>query len=257
MKFELTGGTISATIMGEGKPVILVHSLLADKGSFAKIIPPLAQRFRVIALDLPGFGESSPLDGNIVRLADHLAEALPKFCGTELPIVIGNGFGGFVSLQMAIRHPRLIDRLILADSGAKFTEAGRQAFRAMAAVSQAKGLEALADTAMRRLFSPAYQSQNPDLTAERRQAFLATNLETFQNACADLAALDLTEDVRTLPLKTLLLVGEQDEATPPAMSIELAGLLPHAKFTMLEGCAHVPQLQNPQLFLDAIADFMA
>jgi 3-oxoadipate enol-lactonase len=54
----------------------------------------------------------------------------------------------------------------------------------------------------------------------------------------------------------LVLVGEHDEATPPPMSRELAAGLPNARLKVLPGCAHVPQLQAPQLFLDAIGDFM-
>jgi 3-oxoadipate enol-lactonase len=59
MNINVSGGTISAVIAGEGRPIILFHSLLADRGSFDRIVSPLAERFRVIAMDLPGFGRSS------------------------------------------------------------------------------------------------------------------------------------------------------------------------------------------------------
>ena len=55
-------------------------------------------------------------------------------------IVLGNGYGGFVALQMAIRHPGIASKLVLADCGAAFSEPGREAFRNMAAASMAKGL---------------------------------------------------------------------------------------------------------------------
>jgi 3-oxoadipate enol-lactonase len=55
---------------------------------------------------------------------------------------------------------------------------------------------------------------------------------------------------------TLVLVGEQDEATPPPMSRELTAGLPDARLKMIAGCAHVPQLQAPEIFLEAIADFL-
>jgi len=51
-------------------------------------------------------------------------------------------------------------------------------------------------------------------------------------------------------------VGEHDEATPPPMSHELAGLLPDARLKIIAGCAHVPQLQAPKIFLETIADFL-
>jgi 3-oxoadipate enol-lactonase len=256
LKVEVAGGTVSATVMGRGQTIILFHSLLADRGSFAAIIPPLSKNFRVIAVDLPGFGDSSFLDGDLIAIADHMAEAVSQLSDGTPPIILGNGFGGFVALQMTIRHPTIVSRLIIADSGVRFSETGRQAFRNMAAAASAKGLEAVVETAMRRLFSLEFQEKNPELMLERREAFLRTNTKTFQNACADLAELDLGYATHTLFTPTLVLVGDQDEATPPAMSEELASLLPDSRFIKLQGCAHVPQLQMPNLFLEAVMAFI-
>ncbi|MGB8841175.1 MAG: alpha/beta fold hydrolase [Aliidongia sp.] len=256
MRIELAGGTIDADIVGDGPPLVLFHSLLADRGSFERVVAPLARRFRVIVPDLPGFGGSSAVDGGLAGIADRMAEAVRHIVGAERPIVLGNGFGGFVALQMAIRHPDLARRLVLADCGVAFTEPGRQAFRNMAA-GAAQGLAAIAEIAMRRLFALEFQAANPDLMAERRAAFLRTDPAVVQAACAALAALDLRAEASRVAIPVLVLVGEQDEATPPPMSVELAGLLPDARLTILAGCAHVPQLQMPDAFLAAIGDFLA
>ena len=257
MKINTSDGIIGTTVTGTGRPIILFHSLLADRGSFDRIVPSLAERLRVIVMDLPGFGESSSLEGGLVDIADRMAQAVRQVSGAEKPIVLGNGFGGFVALQMAIRHPDCLDRLILADAGAAFSEAGRQAFRNMAQAASAKGLDAIADTAMRRLFAPEFQAENPVMMAERRAAFLRTDPGIFQTACTALAELDLRQDAKHMAIPTLVMVGEQDEATPPPMSTELASLLPNARLTILPGCAHVPQLQKPDAFLTAIADFIS
>ncbi len=147
-------------------------------------------------------------------------------------------------------------RLILADCGAAFSEAGREAFRNMAAASKAKGLAAITDVAMRRLFAPEFQAQHPDLMRDRREAFLKTDPEVLQAACAQLAELDLRGELARVKVPVLVLVGEHDEATPPPMSRELAALLPNARLKIIAGCAHVPQLQSPEMFLDAIGDFL-
>jgi 3-oxoadipate enol-lactonase len=145
---------------------------------------------------------------------------------------------------------------VLADSGAAFSEEGRQAFRNMAAASKAKGLSAITDVAMRRLFAPEFQAQHPDLMADRREAFLGTDPDVFRDACAALAALDLRPALGEVEIPVLVLVGEHDEATPPPMSHELAALLPDAQLKIIPGCAHVPQLQAPDVFLQAIGDFL-
>src|ERR1700704_2532713 len=153
---------------------------------------------------------------------------------------------------MALRHPKIATRLILADSGAVFSEAGREAFRNMAAASRAKGLSAITDVAMRRLFAPDFQAGHPDLMADRREAFLRTDPDVFRAACDALATLDLRPGLAQVEVPVLVLVGEHDEATPPPMSHELAAGLPHARLKIIAGCAHVPQLQSPEMFLDAI-----
>jgi 3-oxoadipate enol-lactonase len=185
-----------------------------------------------------------------------MAEAVQDAAGGEETIVLGNGYGGFVALQMAIRHPDIASRLILADCGAAFSDSGREAFRNMAAASSAKGLAAITDVAMRRLFAPEFQEQHPDLMRDRRAAFLRTDPDVFRAACAALAELDLRPELPQVKVPVLVLVGEHDEATPPPMSHELAAGLPNARLKILSGCAHVPQLQAPEMFLEAIGDFL-
>ena len=107
----------------------------------------------------------------------------------------------------------------------------------MAAAAGAKGLSAITDVAMNRLFAPQFQAQHPDLMRDRREAFLRTDPEVFRAACDALAALDLRPEVAKVKVPVLVLVGEHDEATPPPMS-------------------HVPQLQAPEVFLEAIGDFL-
>jgi len=110
---------------------------------------------------------------------------------------------------------------------------------------------------MRRLFAPEFQSQHPELMRDRRDAFLKTDTDVLQQACAALAELDLRGELSKVTVPVLVVVGEQDEATPPAMSRELAALLPNARLKIIPGCAHVPQLQAPERFLEMIGDFLA
>ena len=156
-------GTVNAAQTGDGPPLFLLHSLLSDRASFEGVVPELSKSFRVIVPELPGFGQSPAVDrgpGCGSRSDGGSGEGRR---GGEDAIVLGNGYGGFVALQMAIRHPEIATRLILADCGAAFSEPGREAFRNMAAAAKAKGLSAITDVAMRRLFAPEFQAQHPEL----------------------------------------------------------------------------------------------
>ena len=249
-------GAVNAADTGQGPPLILLHSLLSDRASFDAVVAPLARSFRVIVPELPGFGRSRAVGGGLAAVADRMAEFVTDVAGPGGAVVLGNGYGGFVALQMAIRHPTVASRLILADAGAAFSDSGREAFRTMAAVSSANGLAAVADVAMNRLFAPEFQKTHPALMDDRRAAFLRTDPEVFRTACEALASLDLRRELSKVKVPVLVLVGEQDEATPPAMSHELAAGLHDVRLKIIPGCAHVPQLQAPALFLAAIADVL-
>ena len=247
---------LSLEISGSGKPIILFHSLLADSSSFAPLTEELVKTHQVISLNLPGFEGSDFVGGELNTIADHIAQGIESLKLSEKPIFLGNGYGGFIALITSIRHPRLASRLVLADCGAMFSEPGRAAFRGMSAAAKEKGLGAIADVSMRRLFAPEFQEKNPDLVADRKKRFLSLDTETFHGACAALAGLDIRDQLSKVMQPVLVLVGELDEATPSTMSVELHAGLPNAKLNILPGLAHVPQLQAPAVFMNAIRDFI-
>ena len=251
---DFADGKVKAVVKGRGPAVWIFHSLLADAPSCEPLAEALSVRYTVTLPHLPGFGGSEATAAALPAVAGRMAEAIR---GAGHPVtIIGNGYGSFVALVLALHHPELVHRLVLAGTGAAFSEPGRQAFRGMAAAVSDKGLHAIADVAMRRLFAPAFQDAHPALLADRRAAFLATDPAVFTGACAELAALDLRDEVPRLVPPLFALAGDGDEATPPAMAEELAGLVPGARFALLPGLAHVPQLQDTPRFISAIQPFL-
>lgn len=220
------GKQLAATVSGKGRPIVLFHWLMADQSSFHLILPALTQTHQVLTLSLPGFAGSDYVGSSLEAIAGHIAQALGRFDFAQKSILLGNGYGGFIALTTAIRHPDLATRLVLADCGAAFSERGRAAFRGMSGAAREKGLGAIDDVAMRRLFAPEYQAPHPDLIEARKKRFLAVDPQTFHGACEALATLDLRDRLKTVGVPTPVLVGEQDEATPPQMSHELSAGLP-------------------------------
>jgi 3-oxoadipate enol-lactonase len=252
---ELAGGRTRAVIGGSGRPVVLLHSLLADSGSWGPLAAALRDDAKVITFDLPGFAGLPSVRGGLAPVAQVIGQAIAEL-DLAAPVVIGNGFGSFLALRLALDFPRHVGALVLIGCGARFSDPGRAAFRAMRQAAAAKGLDAIADTAMARLFGAAFREANPDLLAARRAAFLRTDPTTFAEACEALETLDLSAEAGQLAMPALLLAGSEDQATPPAMAQELARLMPHAAFEMLEGLAHVPQLQDPARLRHMISAFL-
>src|SRR5947209_11691401 len=105
MDRPFANGAVNAAEIGKGPPLFLFHSLLADRASFDAIVPELSQTFRVIVPELPGFGGSALVIGGLADIADRMAEAVKDAAGGSDAVVLGKGYGGFVALQMAVRHP--------------------------------------------------------------------------------------------------------------------------------------------------------
>src|SRR5258708_28979700 len=122
MDRRLAHGTVNAAQTGDGPPLILFNSLLSDRASFDRIVPKLSERFRVIVPELPGFGQSAVVTGGLAAVAARMADAVKEAADGREAIVLGNGYGGFVALQMAIDHPDVARQLVLAECGAAVSE---------------------------------------------------------------------------------------------------------------------------------------
>ena len=246
-------GRVSFTAGGEGHNWVLLHSLLTDRNAFDRIVPGLEGR--VISFDLPGFGETSAAPPRIEDHADLIASALESLENGEGTTVMGNGLGSFVALALSIEHRALVDRLILLGCGAGFPEEAKPAFDGMINAVRSGGMAAVIPTALLRIFTQDYLDAHPEEGAERSAVLANTDPEAFVTACTALKALDLSSGARTVACPTLLVVGEDDQATPPKMAETLRVLIPGATLTTMPGIAHAPQLQAPNDLLELIAKF--
>jgi 3-oxoadipate enol-lactonase len=246
---------LDVDVAGEGPPLVLLHSLLQDRASFADLARRLRGQRRVWNVNLPGFGASPPAEP-LAASADAVADGLERLGLSRPADICGNGLGGFVALTLAARHPERVRRLVLVGSAVRFPDAGRATFRAMAERAEAQGMAALADQAMLRIFPAGYIAAHPDRVAPMRRVFETIDPGVFAAACRALAGLDLSGDLARIRQPVLVVVGEEDAATPPALGEALARALPRGEFALLPGAAHAPHLQAPDAFLAAIARFL-
>jgi 3-oxoadipate enol-lactonase len=247
---------LDVEIIGKGRDVVLLHSLLSDRSSFEPLAARLAGQRRLILVSLPGFGASPPAGSALSDYADALAAAFDDLKLPRETDVLGNGLGGFVALMLASRHGARFGRMVLVGSAVAFPEAGRATFRALADKVDKDGMAAVADAAMRRMFPEPFIAANPEVVAGREAAFRRIDPVVFAEACRMLAALDLDPDVARIRNPTLIVVGAADQATPPALGRALADRLADATMLELPGLGHCPHIQDPDAFVAAIAAFL-
>ena len=242
---------------GSGSDLLLVHSLLTDLSVFEPVLPSLTARHRVTRVNLPGFGASSPVECHgLAAVADQLAHGILALDLPEDTAVFGNGFGSFVVLELAIRHPQLFGALLVADTGAVFSEAGRGPFRGMAQAVTQKGMGAVLDTAIGRMLPPEYSEKHPEVVTERKRRLGAVNPGCFARACLALADMDLRSALPGVGKRSLVMCGALDATTPPAMAREVAALIPGARYAEIAASGHCPMLEQPQAFSQLINDFL-
>ena len=238
---------------GRGPDLLLIHSLLTERSVFDLVLPPLAARYRVTRINLPGFGKSPAVVlHSVADHADHVARVMDELALPKDTTVFGNGFGAFVCLELAIRHGARFGRLIVADTLAAFPEPARAPFRGMAERVSKDGMQAVLDTAIGRMFPAAFAEKHPDIIAARKAALAKVDPQCFARACRALASLDLTEKAKGIRNPTLVLCGSLDQTTPPALAHALAEKIPGARYEEIPGSGHCPMLEQPGVLASAI-----
>jgi 3-oxoadipate enol-lactonase len=242
-------------IVGAGRDLILLHSLLSDRSSFQQLADALSPHRRLILINLPGFGSSPPAEP-LAGYADRVAEALEALGIAGPTDILGNGLGGFVALTLAVRHPAKVGKIVLIGGGVAFPEAGRATFRALADKVEREGMAAVADAAIRRMFTDDVIAAHPEMIAERKALFAAMDPAVFAAAARSLATLDLSDELAAIRNPVLIVVGENDAATPPAMGRELAERLPDASMIELGGVGHAPHLHAVEELIRTLTPFL-
>ena len=241
---------------GAGRPLVLLHSLLADRSAFDRVVPALSNRHRLVLVNLPGYGASSPAGGSIEDYADWVAAVVQKM-ELKRPDVLGNGFGGFIAVAAAARHGELFERLIAAPALVAFPEPAKQPLRALAGRVEKEGMSGALDIAIRRMFPESFIAAHPEVVAERKRALEKADAGCFRTACLALAELDLSAVLIGIGNRALVMAGSDDATTPPALARELASEIPGARFLEIAGCGHCPQIEKPRAFVEAVEGFLA
>lgn len=254
---RVAGSDVDVALAGSGRDLVLLHSLLTDRSAFDFVVPELSNKRRLILVNLPGYGRSGPAGADVESYADRVAGLFGALRLPRETDVLGNGFGGFISVALAARHGAKFDRLIVADALATFPEPARQPLRNLAAKVSQEGMAGALDIAIRRMFPEAFIAANPRVVEERRRVLeKEADAKCFQQACLALAKLDFTPLLSKIRNPTLVMVGALDQTTPPAVARALASGIPGAKFLEIPGCGHCPQIENPRAFIDAVNAFL-
>lgn len=246
---------------GSGDAVLLIHGSgpgASAEANWRLLMPVLDERFMVVAPDLIGFGDTDCPDDFPFTLrawTDHVIAVIDGL-GVERAHVIGNSFGGAVALDIAIRYPERLGRLVLMGSvGTHFpiTEA------LDATWGYEPSVEAMADLLARFAYDQA--PIGPDLAKMRYETSLLRQ-DTFRRMFpaprqrwVDAFA-HPAEALEAITATTLIIHGREDRVIPLASSLELLHRIPDAQLHVFGRCGHWTQIEHADAFNALVADFL-
>lgn len=255
----LTSGTIHYQETGHGQPLILLHANPGDCRDYSAVIPKLAQHFRVLALDWPGYGQSSLNIAPETVTASFFTAVLREFItALNLPpvLLIGNSLGGNAAARLASESPKLVRAVVLVSPG------GFTAHNIIThSFCRLQGSRfALSPTLWARLYlrksTPQTKAMLKRAAGEQTtEARLAQNRALWRSFATD--DNDLRPLAANIKAPVLLMFGKYDPAIPAHKDGKVAHqCFPHAQFVALP-CGHAPFAEIPHDFLTQVLPFLA
>jgi 3-oxoadipate enol-lactonase len=242
---------------GSGPPVVLVHGLGGSTALWQKVAPALAAEFRVVAYDLRGSGRSERPAGpysldDLVTDLDALVEAL----GLAPAAVVGHSLSGGVVLAHAARHPERVRAVAGVGAVTELADAGREGMRQRAATVRAEGMENVATTVATNGTAPSWRERHADEWEAYRASLAANDPEGYALLAEVVAAIDVSAELERVRCPVLLVGGDLDGPSPPALNEANARRIPDCRHVLVEDCGHMVPLEKSDELLAALLPFL-
>ncbi len=241
-----------------GLPIVMSHGLGLDLHMWDALAANLAPAHPVLRYDGRGHGGSAAAVGpsTMNDLVDDAARLVREW-GRGPVVWVGLSLGGMVGQGLAIRHPELVRALVLANTTARYPDAGRAVWAERMADVERDGLAATADAAVERWFTPAFRATNAKLVAGFRDTVLRTGAANYLASARAVAGVDWLDQLASITCPTLVIAGSADTGTPVAMAQAIAERIEGAELVVLPEAAHLSVTEQPALFEQHLRRFLA
>jgi 3-oxoadipate enol-lactonase len=250
---------------GSGFPVLFVHEAIADSRMWEPQWRSFADCYRLLRVDLAGFGRT-PIERMPLTYAKDLVALLDEL-GIEEAAVVGGSMGGRVSLELAVARPDLVKALVLMDaglpSGVEWSEGVRAQWAAEDEAVTRGDFDAAVEITLRMwVDGPRRQPSDVDpgvraAVAEMQRRALELQAPHWEDGDEELLVPEIADRLGEVRAPTLVVVGEEDFDEMHAIGRRLAAEIPDARLETIPGAAHIPSLERPELFDPLVLDFLA
>ncbi len=263
---DIDGARIHYQEKGEGEPLVLIHGYTASTFAWKDVFEPLARQFRVIAVDLKGFGFSSKPEGDytrraqgdlVIRLLDHLK--------IDRAILCGSSMGGEVSMNAAVRRPDRVSALILVDSGGVTVSGGGSVTPGVAEwpvigpviAALALTSDSLVRDGLRKSFYDDSKVTEEQVAAYYRPLKTRGGQRAAYLARVQAGIDPVEPEIDKIKQPTLIVWGAEDELIPLEAGRKLNSLIAGSRLVVFDKCGHLPQAEMPERFASEVRGFAA
>jgi pimeloyl-ACP methyl ester carboxylesterase len=257
--------------MGDGPPVVFIHGLAGCWQNWLENIPRFAERHRVIAVDLSGFGHSElPREEISIPGYGRFIDAFLGKIGIEKATLVGNSMGGFIAAETAISHPSRVEKLVLVSaaggpalrerndaSQARVMRAARM-FAPIAAAAIARREHLIRRPRLRRMLLLKI-ARHPELIEPELCYEVASGggKPGFLAALQAILDYDFEDRIPEISCPALIIWGRNDEIVPVEDAYEYERLIPGSRKVIFEDTGHVPMVERPERFNGLVEEFVS
>ena len=243
---------------GDGPWVTLSHSIAADHTFWDAEAAALAAGYRVLRYDTRGHGATAVGDDpysldllarDVIGLWDGLSIARSHFIGLSL--------GGMIGLVLGLDHPGRADKLVIANARSLADPPFTALWDQRIALAENEGMAPIAEASLARWFTAEFITENPHKVARVRAVIEHTPPAGFAGAGRAIRDIGLHKRLGNLACPTLFIAGAEDGACPAEGIRADHQTVPGSRYLELSPAAHIPNLEQPQAFMDAVAEFLA
>ena len=265
------------TTLGAGPTILMLHDVGGGHRAFAPQVESFAAAgYRAVAWDMPGYGHSAPIDPytfkGLAQSCGLLIDSLLQAQGGRGVILLGHGMGGMVAQEVVARRPELVRRLILSgtcavsgpndatDAGGPAASSARVAWQREYLAASLAPLEAGLDmAAVARQLMPTLTGPNalPEGVALATHVMAQVHPSTYRRALEAMVGFDRQASLAQIHVPTLLIGGEADTATAPAVMRQMARAIAGSSYVELPGVGHLQHLEAPDDFDNMVLNFLA
>jgi 3-oxoadipate enol-lactonase len=243
----------------EGAPwLVFSHSLACSVRMWDEEIARFKDRYRILAYDTRGHGQSAAPKGpyTLEGLADDL-HALLKHLKVEKPHYVGLSMGGMLGQTAALKYPGIFRTMTLADTTSRYPAEAAPMWEERIRIAESKGMAPLVQPTLERWFTEAFRKNHPDKVKRVAALIEKTPVPGYVGCCAAIPKINVTSRLKEIKVPTLVICGENDPGTPPAMAREIQENLPGAKLVLIPQAAHLSNIEQPDAFNRALGEFLS